>query len=116
VAPHIPCDGWWHQPEFGRQPMLDLRLHIAGGRITGAGRDIVGRFTLAGTSDEQGRVAMIKRYIDLHTVEYEGQYDGEGLLWGLWHIGPLTDRWMIKIARTNVSNRAVDDATADSTN
>ena len=45
---------------------------------------------------------MVKQYVGQHEVEYRGTYDGEGLMWGEWHIGPLTDRWMIKLkgART----------------
>ena len=33
----IPCDGWWHQELFGRQPMDDLRLKFDGGGISGSG-------------------------------------------------------------------------------
>lgn len=83
--------------------MRDLRLQFDGGSISGAGYDIVGIFTFAGTLGEQGRVVMVKRYVGQHTVDYVGQYDGEGLLWGEWHIGPIKDRWMIRIGSTKSS-------------
>ena len=70
---------------------------------TGSGYDIIGLFTFAGTISEQGYVVMVKRYVGQHTVDYIGQYDGEGLLWGEWHIGPLKDRWMIKFRSTKSS-------------
>jgi hypothetical protein len=33
----------------------------------------------------------------MHAVNYGGTYDGEGLMWGQWWIGPLHNRWLIKI-------------------
>jgi len=86
--------------------MRNLRLQLDGGNISGTGRDIVGRFTFTGTISDQGQVAMVKQYAGRHAVDYTGQYDGEGLLWGQWHIGPITDRWMIKIARATSSEAA----------
>jgi hypothetical protein len=103
MAHEIPCEGWWQQQGFGRQPMRDLRLRFDGGTISGAGRDIVGPFTLTGSLSDQGHVVMMKRYIGQHAVDYLGQYDGEGSLWGEWHIGPLKDRWMIRIGNTKSS-------------
>jgi hypothetical protein len=99
----IPCEGWWQQTDFGRQPMRDLRLQFGDGKISGSGYDIVGLFTFAGTLSDQGRVVMIKRYLGQHKVDYVGQYDGEGVLWGDWHIGPWKDRWMIKISSVKSS-------------
>jgi hypothetical protein len=98
-APELTCEGWWEQDLFGRQPMRDLRIRFDAGKIVGAGRDIVGTFTFAGSLSAAGQVAMVKRYIGLHSVNYVGTYDGEGLLWGHWHIGPLHNRWLIKIQR-----------------
>jgi hypothetical protein len=103
MADGIPCDGWWLEEGWGRQPMRDLRLKFEGGKISGSGYDIIGLFTFAGTISEQGHVAMTKRYVGQHTVDYVGQYDGEGLLWGEWQIGPLKDHWMIKFRSANAS-------------
>jgi len=41
----LRCEGWWEQVDFGRQPMLDLRIQVAEGRIVGSGSDMVGPFT-----------------------------------------------------------------------
>ena len=101
------CDGWWEQDLFGRQPMRNLRLRFESGRISGSGHDIIGVFTLLGTIAEDGKLAMIKRYVGMHAVEYGGTYDGEGLMWGQWRIGPLHNRWLIKI---NTSRAAAIDA------
>ena len=51
---------------------------------------------------------MKKKYLGQHTVDYAGTYDGEGLMWGEWRIGPLKDRWMIKFtaARPAPANQA----------
>jgi hypothetical protein len=93
----IPCEGWWDQKAIGRQPMHDLYLKFDSGTIAGGGADIIGLFTLHGTIDEQGRVAMRKQYLGQHSVDYYGTYDGEGLLWGEWNILGFKDRWMIKL-------------------
>ena len=103
----VPCEGWWQEIGYGRQPMCDLRLQFDGGRISGSGHDIVGLFTFRGTLSDEGRVVMVKRYLGQHSVDYVGQYDGEGILWGDWHIGHLTDQWLIKIKNTTSS--ALDD-------
>ena len=92
--------------------MRDLLLHFADGQITGAGHDIIGAFTFTGKLNEQGGVVMVKQYIGMHAVNYLGQCDGEGLLWGHWYIGPLTDRWMIKIARPTSTGDEVHELAA----
>jgi len=79
--------GYWEQPLFGRQPMTDFNLRFADGRVEGEGRDVVGRFTVHGTSDDQGAVVLVKQYLGKHRVLYRGRYDGEGVIHGLWSIG-----------------------------
>ncbi len=105
-APHLRCDGWWEQPGFGRQAMHELRLHFADGQIEGSGTDIVGPFTFAGDISATGNVILIKQYLGRHRVNYVGKYDGEGLLWGDWNIGPMMGPWLIRLAagcRSNVA-------------
>ena len=97
AANGIPCEGWWEQLHFGRQPMRELSLKFESGQISGSGHDVIGLFTFAGTINAQGQVTMVKRYLGQHAVNYLGTYDGEGLMWGEWHIGTLRDRWMIRI-------------------
>jgi hypothetical protein len=80
-------DGFWQQEVWGRQAMTPFFLHFADSHITGKGKDIIGRFTFAGTYDEKsGRVRMIKQYLGRHAVLYIGQSDGEGNIFGTWHI------------------------------
>ncbi|MDX1945892.1 MAG: hypothetical protein SFU86_10885, partial [Pirellulaceae bacterium] len=74
-----------------------------GGRISGSGIDMVGPFTLAGTLGEGGQVAILKQYVGQHSVEYVGTYDGEGLLFGEWRIGPWTGHWAIRILRASTN-------------
>ena len=93
----MPADGWWEQECLGRQPMHNLQLRFDSRRIAGSGHDIIGSFTMIGTIAPDGKVTIIKRYLGMHAVRYVGSYDGEGLMWGQWWIGPLHNRWLIKI-------------------
>src|SRR5439155_21553218 len=52
VYPSGTWEGFWYQEAFGRQPMTAFTLNFVGGRITGEGRDVVGRFTYAGEYEE----------------------------------------------------------------
>jgi hypothetical protein len=96
-SPGTRCDGWWQQTGYGRQTMRDLYLEFAAGQINGSGRDLIGQFSFRGTMDPAGRIAMKKQYIGLWNVDYTGTYDGEGLLFGHWQIGALTDQWLIRL-------------------
>lgn len=80
--------GYWEQEGYGRQPMEDLILQFGNGGICGQGRDIIGHFKFAGQMAPDGRVLLNKQYIGQHDVLYEGQYDGEGTIFGQWSIGP----------------------------
>lgn len=106
TTPMVPCDGWWEEQGYGRQPMLELQLRVVEGQIIGSGWDIVGPFTFRGTISEGGAVAMIKQYLGQHQVEYLGNYDGEGTMFGDWRIGPFSDRWAITFKRLKGSRKA----------
>jgi hypothetical protein len=83
-----PWQGYWEQTIWGRQTMDDLVLTFRAGQIEGSGRDIIGRFLFHGVVDPAtGAVVMTKQYLGRHTVEYRGQYDGEGTIFGRWTIG-----------------------------
>ena len=97
ASSRIRCEGWWEQSGLGRQPMVDLQLQFGSGRIQGSGADIVGPFAFSGVISPDGRVVMVKQYIGRHSVDYVGTYDGEGMMWGRWRIGPLHGPWMITI-------------------
>ena len=96
-AQHCNCEGWWEQSGYGRQPMENLRLSFASGQIRGSGSDIVGPFVLSGIIAADGAVAMRKQYIGRHSVEYLGEYSGEGVMSGEWRIDIFRGRWMIAI-------------------
>jgi hypothetical protein len=84
---------------FGRKPMDPLQIAINRSTVDGSGADIVGRFTLEGAIAPSGGVSIRKQYLGRHTVRYEGQYDGEGRMWGQWTCGPDSGRWMISVGR-----------------
>lgn len=80
--------GFWEQAGFGRQPMAAFKLHFRDGAIAGRGVDVIGPFRFLGRYDGRtGRVRMTKQYLGNHTVEYEGDPDGEGCIGGTWRIG-----------------------------
>ena len=81
-------DGFWVQSTLGRQAMTPFTLHFRAGRVTGAGRDVVGRFTFRGEYDAAtGAVHLVKQYLGKHAVLYVGRPDGEGSILGTWSIG-----------------------------
>ena len=94
----VRCEGWWEQPEFGRQTMTDLTIRFDGASLLGSGVDLLGPFTLRG-SIQDDRVAILKSYVGQHDVEYLGQYDGEGVLRGHWRIFPIENggEWLIRV-------------------
>jgi hypothetical protein len=93
--------GYWEQRGMGRQPMEDLSFQLAGGLIRGGGSDIIGLFTFYGRMEQDGRVLMMKQYIGRHAVAYEGQYDGEGTIFGTWSIGAWdSGDFMLRLSRT----------------
>jgi hypothetical protein len=81
--------GYWEQERFGRQPMEGLTLRFAGGVVTGHGTDMVGPFVFRGNYDGRGAVTLTKQYLGRHAVHYEGVYDGEGTIHGIWSIPPF---------------------------
>jgi hypothetical protein len=85
--PSGPWVGFWIQRRLGKQQM-SLSLAFLDGRVTGSGRDIVGRFAFDGAYDlKTGRVVMTKQYEEAHRVEYNGANQNDGMwLWGTWSI------------------------------
>jgi len=87
MFPSGPWRGYWEQVYWGRQPMNALVLRFGDGVVSGEGTDCIGPFTFQGRYDAAGHVAMMKKYIGRHSVNYEGTYDGEGTIFGRWSIG-----------------------------
>jgi len=106
TGPVRQAHGWWEQRHLGRQTMDPLAVTISRGVVRGHGRDIIAPFTLDGTIDQRGAVAIVKRYAAGHAVHYVGMYDGEGVLSGHWHLTGGEGRWLIAI-------RGADDADVD---
>lgn len=86
MYPSGPWRGFWDQVAYGRQSMRELVLRFSSSRVEGTGVDVIGPFTFDGTYDSNGTVNLVKRYPH-HTVTYQGQYDGEGTIYGEWSIG-----------------------------
>lgn len=88
--PSGPWTGFWIQHGIGTQRM-SLSLSFLNGRVTGCGKDIVGRFDFSGTYDlTTGRVALLKQYEKAHRVAYDGANQGDGMwLWGVWSLRHL---------------------------
>jgi hypothetical protein len=85
--PSGPWSGFWIQDGMGRQTMR-LTLSFSGGKVSGHGTDIIGRFTFEGTYDlKTGRCLMVKQYEAAHRVQYDGVNEGDGMwLWGVWRM------------------------------
>lgn len=92
--PSGPWVGLWIQRGFGKEKM-SLSLAFVDGRVTGSGRDIIGRFNFSGTYDlKTGRVVMTKQYEGGHRVAYDGANQNDGMwLWGVWNIGCVHGGW-----------------------
>ncbi|MEZ6120128.1 MAG: hypothetical protein R3C28_26650 [Pirellulaceae bacterium] len=91
------CSGWWEQEGLGRQSMDNLRLTFANGQIQGCGTDIVGDFELNGWVKGE-EVFLRKQYLGQHQLDYLGNYDGEGVYFGVWTFGRVAGgRWLIRI-------------------
>jgi len=101
---HLACTGWWEQRIHGRRPMEPLQIACTRSCLTGSGADVVGRFTLEGDIAPGGEVSIRKTYLGKHVVHYEGRYDGEGHMWGLWTCCGDSGRWMISVGRDSGSS------------
>jgi hypothetical protein len=69
----------------GRHQM-ELLLTFASGRMSGEGRDRVGKFTIEGSYEvTDGKCRWVKRYVGKHAVHYTGFNEGKGI-WGTWEL------------------------------
>ncbi|MEZ6142053.1 MAG: hypothetical protein R3B84_15920 [Zavarzinella sp.] len=80
--------GYWIQSCHGKRSMT-VTLKFEQGIIEGDGIDCIGPFLFLGQYDSIGNVAMVKKYLGRHHVEYFGTYDGEGTIFGQWLIESL---------------------------
>lgn len=86
--PSGPWTGFYTYSPKDRHRM-DLHLHFAGGKLTGEGRDDLGRFLIRGSYDAAAlECSWTKTYPGSHDVFYRGFREGKGI-WGTWEIGLL---------------------------
>jgi hypothetical protein len=65
---------------------MEILLTFAGGRMTGEGRDRVGKFTFEGDYNVvDGKCMWVKKYLGKHAVRYNGFNEGKGI-WGTWEL------------------------------
>jgi hypothetical protein len=102
--------GYWEQRGWGRQPMHHVTLEFAGGIVRGQGVDCIGRFTFEGKCDAQGTVEMVKQYVGAHQVLYQGQFDGEGTIFGRWSIRPLdSGEFVLTVVRDRPASEEIEE-------
>jgi len=89
--------------------MEHLQLAFTPPRIEGSGTDCIGPFAIDGVIRPGGGVTLQKTYVGRHDVIYDGHYDGEGRMWGMWKCGPDSGRWMIAMRRGGEATDGVED-------
>jgi hypothetical protein len=103
--------GYWEQVGWGQQPMHDLTLRFDDGVVSGEGRDIIGPFFFQGTMLAGGKVHLLKKYLGRHEVVYEGDYDGEGTIFGTWSIAPhWRGPFLLTLDRSDLQQESIRDA------
>ncbi|MFH5803275.1 hypothetical protein [Alienimonas sp. DA493] len=114
--PRFPSGAWagFFQQRTDRPTGQDM--HFRGGRLTGAGADDCGRFTLAGTYDVARGVAEWTKSYARYAVHYRG-FAEDGSLWGVWSLPSGADRggfrlWPEKSGRRGASRRTRADRPA----
>jgi hypothetical protein len=97
--------GYWEAVGWGRQLMDNLVLRFAAETVSGEGTDVLSPFTFHGSCDAHGNVTLVKQYRGRHrhTVQYVGRYDGEGTIFGRWHIGASSGPFALSPARNQAA-------------
>jgi hypothetical protein len=83
-------DGFWLQRGIfeGRQKMA-LALTFLGGKVSGDGEDVVGKFSMRGRYDLSNGKVVIHKYYPQHHVLYEGWAELDKGIWGVWTVPGL---------------------------
>jgi hypothetical protein len=93
VDPRFPSGKWVGFFLDKRMPgrhQMELLLTFAVGRMSGEGRDRVGKFTIEGHYEvTDGKCDFVKRYVKGHAVRYKGFNEGKGI-WGTWELESAT--------------------------
>ena len=105
--PRFPSGPWAGFFQQGGDRPTGQDMHFRGGRLTGAGADPCGRFTLSGSYDTAtGTAVWTKRYA-AHDIRYRGFAEDDSL-WGTWELASGRDRggfrlWPAKRGRDDAS-------------
>ncbi|HEX3151381.1 MAG TPA: hypothetical protein VHR66_25100 [Gemmataceae bacterium] len=87
--PRFPSGKWVGFYLDKRMPgrhQMELLLTFAVGRMSGEGRDRVGKFTIEGSYEvTDGKCDFVKRYVKRHAVRYHGFNESKGI-WGTWEM------------------------------
>jgi len=87
--PRFPSGKWvgfFLDKRVSGRHQMELTLTFAAGRLSGEGRDWVGKFTVEGAYDvADGKCTWLKRYVGRHGVGYTGFNEGKGI-WGTWEL------------------------------
>jgi hypothetical protein len=87
--PRFPSGKWvgfFLDKRLPGRHQMEIVLTFAGGRMSGEGRDRVGKFSFEGSYDvADGKCAWVKRYVGKHAVRYKGFNEGKGI-WGTWEM------------------------------
>jgi hypothetical protein len=99
-------DGAWvgayvQQAHLGKNGWMSMTLRQRGLVVDGEGYDPVGAFGVKGRIDAAGRVELVKAYVGLHTVDYEGIV-GNDSIHGVWTISgtQYSGVWAMRTAGT----------------
>lgn len=87
LFPSGPWEGFYNYTPRDKHHM-ELALEFRSGRITGEGRDDIGRFTIQGGYDAAALETWWTKsysYPSAHSVAYRGFREGKGI-WGTWEI------------------------------
>lgn len=87
--PRFPSGKWvgfFVDKRLPGKHQMEIAIKFTAGKMTGVGRDRVGKFTFDGRYDiTDGKCAWVKSYVKAHAVEYSGFNEGKGI-WGTWKL------------------------------
>ena len=91
-----PWSGYYAYSPGGNKHVMKLHLTFArDGAIDGDGIDDIALFEIRGIFDPDTREAQwIKSYIGMHSVAYQGVYDGRNIV-GTWTVGGVSGPFRI---------------------
>lgn len=80
---------WLQRGKFEGRQKMELALTFLRGKVTGDGRDVVGKFTMQGRYDLSSGKVVIHKYYERHHVLYEGWAELDKGIWGVWTVADV---------------------------